>query len=172
MMLLLITIAFICGIQQPQQTSPIEYGSMSDIKEMKKVFVNAEDSDARQQIIDLLGGYEGVTIVNKSTDAEILLDYSNLTRDVAPGRYGASMALKSQMKAYTIKPDGTKLIAWSETETFDVNNGFVMGASNEVNLTHHFVRELQKARGEPTYSLRKLYQNSQKHKKELRKATK
>lgn len=155
-----------------QDSAPIEpeYGTVQDIKEMKKIFVRAEDDDARFTIIEMLGGYEGVEVVNSAKDAEIVLDYTTLTRDVAANRgpyaRGASMALKSQMRAYTTRSDGTKLIAWTETETFDVTNGFVMGAPNEVNLTHHFVRALQKARGEKTYSMRKLYKNRPKQKKE------
>lgn len=147
-----------------------EYGTIQDIKGLAKIFVRADDDDARSTIIRMLSGYEGVGVVNAAKDAEIILDYTILTRDVAANRgpyaHGASMALKSQMRAYTTKSDGTKLIAWTETETFDVTNGFVLGASNEVNLTHHFVRDLQKARGEKTYSMRKLFQNHPKQEKE------
>lgn len=154
----------------PPETVEPEYGTIQDIKGLSKVFVRADDDDARSTIIDLLRGYEGVEVVNSPKEAEVILDYGTLTRDVAPGHFGASMALKSQMRAYAIKPDGTRLIAWTETETFNVSGGFVMGAPNEANLTHHFVRAMQKARGEKTYSLRKLYNNSQKRKKELKKA--
>lgn len=147
-----------------------ELGTIQDIKGLSKIFVRAEDDDERTTIINLLGGYEGVQVVNSVKEAEIVIDYSVLTRDVAanygPYARGASMAKKSQMRAYAVRVDGANLIAWTETETFDVTNGFVLGASNEVNLTHHFVRALQKARGEETYSLRKLFQKSQKHKKE------
>jgi len=154
--------------QRGFSTEP-EYGTVQDIKALRTIFVRADDDDSRSTIIKMLSGYEGVEVVTSAKTAEIVLEYTTLTRDVAANRgpyaHGASMALKSQMRAYMIKPDGTKLIAWTETETFDVTNGFVLGASNEVNLTHHFVRDLQKARGEETYSLRKLFQNSLKHKK-------
>lgn len=149
-----------------------DYGTIEDIKALSKLYVKADDDDSRNMIIDLLRGYSGVQVVNSSRDAEIILDYETLTRDVAPGRHGASMAKKSQMRAYAIKPDGSKVIAWTETETFDVNNGFVLGAPNEMNLTQHFVNALQKARGEKTYSRRQLYNNSQKVKKEEKKALK
>lgn len=155
-----------------QQDLPI-YGKIQDIKDFKKIYIISDDDDARDSILMLLAGYEGVEVVGDPKAAEMFLDYTTLTRDVAANRgpyaRGASMALKSQMRAYVIKPDGTKLIGWTETETFDVTNGFVMGASNEMNLTFHFVNILQKARGEKTYSRRKLYQNAQKAKKEAKK---
>jgi hypothetical protein len=150
-----------------------EYGTIQDIKGLSKVFVRADDDDARSTIIGMLHGYEGLQVVESPRDAEIILDYGNLTRDVAAnygrGAMGASMALKSQMRASITKADGTKLIAWTETETFDVTNGLTFNAPNEVNLTHHFVREIQKARGEKSYSMRKLYQSAQKYKKEEKK---
>ncbi len=138
--------------ETPQRgfSSEPEYGTIQDIKALRKIFVRAADDDSRSTIVKMLSGYEGVEVVNSAKTADIVLDFTTLTRDVVANRgpyaHGASMALKSQMRAYVIKPDGTKLIAW--TETFDVTNGFVLGASNEINLTHHFVRDLQKARGE------------------------
>lgn len=134
-----------------------EYGTIQDIKGLTKIFVHAEDHDARTTIIKMLKHYNGVQVFDSAREAEIILDYTILTRDVVATRRGGAMALKSQMRAYTTKSDGTKLIAWTETETYDVSGGFTLSAPNEVNLTHHFVRDLQKARGEKPYSLRKLF---------------
>lgn len=168
---LILTLLAVPAFAQGQaglSTEP-EYGTIQDIKDMRKIYVRADDDDARKTIMRMLSGYEGVEVVNSPKGAEIVLDYSTLTRDVAPNRgpgaMGASMALKSQMRAYMTKADGTKVIAWTETETFDVTNGFVLGAPNEMNLTHHFVRDLQKARREKTYSMRKLLKNQPKEKK-------
>lgn len=137
-----------------------DYGSIEEIKTLKKIFIRADDDDARKRIVKMVEAYEGLEIVNRVKDAEILLDFTTLTRDVAANRgptaVGASMALKSQMRAYAIKADGTKVIAWTETETLDVVNAFTFSAPNEMNLTHHFIRDLQKARGEKPYSIRKL----------------
>jgi hypothetical protein len=122
----------------PNPSEP-EYGSVQDMKDLRKVFVRSTDDDSRSTIMRLLAGYEGVEIVNSPKVAEIILDYTILTRDVAANRgpyaQGASMALKSEMRAFVTKPDGTRVIAWTETETFDVTNGFSLGAPNEVNLT-------------------------------------
>jgi hypothetical protein len=70
------------------------------------------------------------------------------------------------MRTSILKADGTRLIAWSKTETYDVTNGFVLGAPNAVNLTHHFVEVIQKARGEKPSSMRQLFKSAQKYKKE------
>ena len=79
----------------------------------------------------MLSGYEGVDVVISSEDAEIVLDFNTLTkRDVAanrgPGAMGASMAKKSQMRAYALNPNGTIIMAWSETETFDVTTALFL----------------------------------------------
>lgn len=146
------------------QVQNIEYGTVNDIKDMKTIFVIADDDDARNTIVKMLGAYEGLSVVSNSKDAEIFLEYTTLTRDVN-NRRNRSMDLKSQLRAVVNKPDGTKVIAWTETETYKVTNGFVLGAPNEMNLTHHFVRDLQKARGEKPYSIRKLSKGPPKEKK-------
>jgi hypothetical protein len=147
---LLILLAITVSIQN------IEYGTVNDIKDSKRIFVVADDDDARKTIVKMLSAYEGLSVVSNSKDAEIFLEYTTLTRDVTATRRDRSVALKSQMRVTLNKPDGTRVIAWSETETYKTNNGFVLGAPNEMNLTHHFVRDLQKARGEKPYSIRKL----------------
>lgn len=150
------------------QDKPLpEYGTIENIKQLRRVYVAAEDTDARNWIVLLLGGYEGVEVVNNPKDAELILEYRTLTRDVAANRapYKASMSQRSEMRAYVPRPDGSQLVAWSETETFDVTGGMVLGASNEANLTQHFVKALQKVRGEKTYSMRALYSRAKKAKK-------
>lgn len=146
-----------------------EYGAVADIKALRKIFVHADDSDSRAMIIKMLGAYQGLEVVNSPREAEMVLEYQILTRDVAANRgpyaRGASMALKSQMQVVTFQPDGTKVIAWTETETLDVRNAFTFSAPNEMNLTHHFVRDLQKVRGEKTSSIRDLAKGPRKEKK-------
>jgi hypothetical protein len=155
--------------ESPRSDYP-DFGSISDIKALKKIYVYAEDADSRALISKMLKGYDGLEVVSGARDAEIILEFSTLTRDVAANRgpyaRGASMALKSQMRAILLKPDGSKLIAWSETETLDVVNAFTFSAPNEMNLTQHFIRDLQKARGEKPSSMRKLMKGPPKEKKE------
>lgn len=168
---LLLSLTGVASLAQTPSTTfdVIEYGTIQDIKDRKKIFVFADDGDARATIIKMLSSYEGIQVVNSTKDAEMFLDFGTLTRDVAANRglgaRGASMALKSQMRAYVKREDGSQLIAWTETETLDVVNAFTFSAPNELNLTHHFVRDLQKARGEKPYSIRKLLKGPPKEKK-------
>ncbi len=154
--------------QKPATDDP-DYGTIDDIKTMSKVYVRADDDDARAKIVKMISAYPGLELVSSSKSAEIILEFGTLTRDVAGNRgplaMGASMALKSQMRAYTTKPDGTKVIAWTETETLDVTNAMTFSAPNEMNLTHHFINALQKARGEKTSSMRALAKGKPKEKK-------
>lgn len=167
-LMLLLTVAAPVLAQQSRSDDYPDYGTIADIKGKKKIFVHADDSDSRETIVKMLGSYSGLEVVNSPRDAEMVLEYLILTRDVAANRgpyaRGASMALKSQMQAVLRKPDGTKVIAWTETETLDVTNAFTFSAPNEVNLTHHFVRDLQKARGEKTSSIRDLMKGPRKNK--------
>ena len=166
-LILLLACSIGIAAQQKPSADP-DYGTIQDIKEMHRVYVRADDDDARAMIVKMLGAYPGLEVVNTVRDAEIVLEFTTLTRDVAanrgPDARGASMALKSQMRAYTTKADGTQVIAWTETETLDVTNGLVFGAPNEMNLTHHFVRDLQKARGEKPLSIRTLAKGKPKEK--------
>lgn len=165
---MLLACSVMIAAQKPVSEDP-DYGTIDDIKSLSKVYVRADDDDARATIVKMLGAYAGLEVVNSAKDAEIILELTTLTRDVAANRgpyaRGASMALKSQMRAYTTKESGTKIIAWTETETLDVTNAFTLSAPNEVNLTHHFVNALQKARGEKKSSIRTLFKGKPKEKK-------
>lgn len=166
--LLALTLLFACSHLPALAQDYPEYGTLADIKGMRKIFVHAEDTDSRNLIIKMLTAYEGLEVVSNPREAEIVLEFITLTRDVAANRgpyaRGASMALKSQMQAIVRKAEGVKLIAWTETETLDVKNAFTFSAPNEINLTHHFVRDLQKARGEKPYSIRQLMKGKPKAK--------
>lgn len=134
-----------------------EYGTIADVKDLRKAFVKADDDDIRTTIVERLNCSQTVEAVDSPKDADYFIEYTTLTRDVAPGRYGASMALKSQMRVIVVKPNGSRVIAWTETETFDVSGGFAVGAPNEINLTRHFVNAVRKARQEKTLSLRAFF---------------
>src|SRR6266545_4617100 len=126
----------------PAQTKPKAAAPLSnnDVIEMVKagfsneiIIVKADDDDIRSTIVQRLNCSDTVDAVDSPKDADYFIEYTTLTRDVAPGRHGASMALKSQMRVVVLKPNRSRLIAWTETETFDVSGGFVLGAPNEIN---------------------------------------
>ncbi|MGI8654950.1 MAG: hypothetical protein ACR2LC_07005 [Pyrinomonadaceae bacterium] len=143
-----------------------ESGSIETIKDFHDVYVICEDTDVRKNIVSMLRGYDGVTVVDDPKVARFYLEYSTLSRDVAPGYGGKQMALKSQMRAFIVKEDKTRVTAWSETETYDMSGGMSFSAPNEINLTHHFINLLQVTRGEKKSSMRQLYGNFKHKEKE------
>lgn len=145
----------------------VEFGNASDLYKLTKIYVRCEDDDSRALIVKMIQGYDGLEVVSSAKEAEIILEYRTLTRDVAPnyGPYArASMAQKSQMRAYVTKPDGRKVVAWTETESYEVKNGMTFGAPNEMNLTHHFINDIQETKGEKKSSIRALMKSKPKQK--------
>jgi hypothetical protein len=144
-----------------------EIGSIDTIKNLHKVYVICEDDDVRQNIINMLGNYSGLEVVASPKQAEFYLELKTLTRDTAATRSGGAILLKSQMRAFIVKPEGeTRVVAWSETETYERHTEFSFGFPNEVNLTHHFINLLQKARGEKKSSMRSDVKNINKKPKQ------
>jgi hypothetical protein len=142
-----------------------EIGTIDGLKDMHRVYVICEDDDARATIERMLSGYTGVEVVSTPKTADFYLEFKNLTRDIAPGRGGREFAMKSQMRAFIVKSeDKTRVTMWTETETYDESGGFTLSATNEVNLTHHFINALQRARGEKKSSMRDLWKHSKKTK--------
>jgi hypothetical protein len=160
----LLSLFTLSGVFAQEVVAP-ETGSMDTIKNLHKVYVICEDDDERKTIAGMLDGYVGLEIVASPKDAEFYLEIKDLTRDVAATRSGGAIAQKSQMRAFIVKPeDKTRVIAWIETETYEQSGGFILGAPNEINLTHHFINALQVARGEKKSSMRDLFKHSKRAK--------
>ncbi len=149
-----------------QEVVEPEVGTIDGLKDMHRVYVICEDDDLRAMIERMLSGYTGVEVVSTPKTADFYLEFKNLTRDIAPGRGGREFAMKSQMRAFIVKPeDKSRVTMWTETETYEESGGMSFGASNEVNLTHHFINALQRARGEKKSSMRDVWKRSKKSKK-------
>lgn len=126
------------GSSQDLRDAPVR-GGMQDIFNMRRVYILTDDEDSYTMISRTLRGYKALEIVNSPKDAQFILEYKILTRDDAPGYRGADMAKRSQLRAVVYKDD-TRLIAWSETETFDMDNGMSFNRPNEVNLARNFIK--------------------------------
>jgi hypothetical protein len=150
-------------ISAAQEVTEPETGTIDTIKDLHRVYVITEDDDIRATIIKMLSNYSGLEVVNSPKDAEFYLEMRNLTRDVAATRSGGAILLKSQMRAFIVKPeDKSRVVAWTETETYERHTEFSFGAPNEINLTHHFVNALETARGEKKSSIRALFKKPKK----------
>ncbi len=121
-----------------------ERGSIADIKGLTNFYVATDDDDAYKAIARTLKNYKAVEVVSTAKDAEFFLEYKVLTRDVAPGRGGADLAKRSQLRAI-VKRGDSRVISWTETETFDMDNGFSISRPNEINLTLNFIKAHKKA---------------------------
>lgn len=118
-----------------------EYGDISDVKNLQKLYLIADSTDARKLILRELKKYPDLTVANSSDDTEYFIEYKVLRQKT--GQTSANFTIyTSEMVAYTLR-NGRKRIAWSKTET---SGG--IGKPNEVNLIRHFLDALKKARGE------------------------
>jgi sulfur carrier protein ThiS len=152
--LLLILCAF--TIHAQEVVAP-ETASIDTIKDLHRVYVITDDDDVRTTISKMLDGHAGYEVVTNPKEAEFYLEMTDLHRDTQATRSGGAIYQKSQMQAFIVRPDDkVRVVAWSETETYERHAEFVLSAPNEINLTHHFVNAVQKARGEKKSSLRDL----------------
>jgi hypothetical protein len=118
-----------------------EYGDIADLKNLQKVYLITDSTDARNFILKELKKYSALNVVNSPDEAEFFLEYKVLRHE------DSSVGLKipitnSEMTAYILK-DKNRRVAWSKTE-----NDAGISRPNEVNLTRNFIKALKKARGE------------------------
>lgn len=118
-----------------------QYGDIADLKNLQKVYLIADSTDARNLILKELKKYPVLAVVNSPAEAEFFLEYKVVRHE------GSSTGLKvpitaSEMVAYTSK-NKSRRVAWSKTE-----DDAGISRPNEVNLTRNFIKSLKKARVE------------------------
>lgn len=151
-LLLIFTLCF--GAVAPAQTQDLpEYGDIASIKSMSKVYVGAEDSDARNRIIKELSKYKTLEVVGSPSDAEFFIEYGMLDKEsLAMSQVRKERKMRAQMRVYTLAPDSRRIIVWSDTHTRETEDmmGLKMYDSgrSENELTKKFINALKKARGE------------------------
>lgn len=155
-----------------QEVVAPERGSIDVLKGLHRVFVICDDDDKLQTITRFLRGSKvALEIANSPKDADFFLELTDLERDVAATRSGGAIYKKSQMRAFIVRlNDKARVIAWTETETYERHTQFHLGAPNEINLVHHFINALEVARGEKKSSIGDLFKRGKRAEKELNKA--
>jgi hypothetical protein len=119
-----------------------EYGDVSDLKAMQKVYLSADSTDARKMILKELRKYPSLSVANSPDEAEFILEFKVLRHeDASPGILGNLATTYAEMTAY-IRKEQRRRIAWSKTQ-----DDAGVSRPNEVNLTRNFLKELKKARG-------------------------
>jgi len=116
-----------------------EYGDIADIKDLQKVYLVADSTDARNLILKELKKYPTLIVVNSPNEAEFFLEYKVLRQEESSSSLKIPITT-SEMIVYTSK-NKSRRIAWSKTE-----NDAGISRPNEVNLTRSFIKALKKIR--------------------------
>ena len=134
----------------PKDNLP-EYGHISEIRKMRRVFVIADDIDSQNLLINTLRSYDGLQIVNSPERAEIFVGFtqgSTATGVVLRGLFSGTIdhRTKAQFVVYYKSETGRSRIVWQETEDTQSNSGLSLSRPNEVNVGKHFIKALKKVR--------------------------
>jgi hypothetical protein len=117
-----------------------EYGDIADVKNLQKVYLIADSTDARKLILNELKKYPNLTVVNSPDEAEFFVEYKVLRQETGQTSLNITVDT-SEMVVYILR-DKRRVVAWSKTETSGISR------PNEVNLIRNFLKALKKARGE------------------------
>jgi len=127
-----------------QETPLPVIGKIDELKTAQKVYVAAQSTNSRKMIAKQIG--KDLTIVDDPKDAQFVLEYVQLSRQDKTTLVAGSYTEEGEMRAWLTRADGTKVIAWSDTETYYESSGMPTGRPNEVTLTKNFLKALKKAR--------------------------
>jgi len=138
--------------QAPPDSLP-EYGDISEIRKMRRVFVIADDIDSQNLLVNSLRSYDGLQIVSSPDSAEIFVGFgqgSNATGVVVRGLFAGTIdhRTKAQFIVFYRSDTGRPRIVWQETEDIQSSSGLVLSRPNEVNVSRHFIKALKRVRGE------------------------
>ena len=116
-----------------------EFGDMTDLKGMSRVYVGTDSTESRKFILDELKKYKALEVVNSPDEGQFVLECKQ-TGHIATSSDLFREMPTFEMTAYTTIKDGRHRIAWSATKT-SVRYPPSL-------LTRDFINALKKARGE------------------------
>jgi hypothetical protein len=130
-----------------------EYGDISEIRRMHKVYVIADDIDSQRRLVGELAGYEGVYAVGSPEEAEFFMAFGQkmeATSFVPRGFFAGTIDKnrKAQFIVYYRAPSGRHRIVHQETEDIQTSSGITFSRANEVNVVRHFIKAMKRERGE------------------------
>lgn len=161
-----ITLAVATATLAQVNNSLPEYGTLSDIKGMRRVYVHSEDLEARGLILEELGKGSQLEVVGKPEDAEFFIFYGRSFFDTGYSSFGGifggvfgNVTTKNtaEVGEYYVFMRGDKLesgayrprIIWGKQNLRVVRgNAFIKTKLPAKEVTKKFVKELQAARGE------------------------
>lgn len=127
------------------------YGSITDIKDARKVYVASDNEDSRERVIKALAKDKTLEVVNAPEDAQFFVEYSELSREaVVTGEHVKEREQRNQMRVYTLGADKRKVVVWSDTLSRETEHFMGMkmydSGRGESQLTGKFLKALKKAR--------------------------
>jgi hypothetical protein len=137
---------------EPGDSLP-EYGDISEIRRMRRVYVIADDIDSQNLLNRALQSYEGLDVVSSPDRAEIFVAFgqaSSATGIQLRGLFAGTIdhRTKAQFIVFYRGESGRRRIVFRETEDIQTSSGMTLSRSNEVNVVRHFVKALTKVRSE------------------------
>jgi hypothetical protein len=160
----MILLAATATFAQINNSAP-EYGSLSEIKNMRRVYVFSDDLESRGVILELGKGSQ-LQVVGKLEDAEFFIFYGRSFFDTGYSSFGGifggvfgNVATKNtaEVGEYYVLMRGDKLengayrprILWGKQNLRVIRgNAFIKTKLPAKDVTKKFVKELQKARTE------------------------
>lgn len=160
MLLLSVQTSVVCAQKAKGSSVPqFDKGHISEIKNLRRVFVSADSPRQLENITKALKKYPGVEVVDVLTNAEFVVTYTiEKHTDESPfSVQGAPPALTGRaigvLMVQLPQESGRNRLVW-ETRTRYLNYAAVAGVTREweqpleKSMTGKFIKALKKARGE------------------------
>ena len=162
-------IAMSAAFAQINKSAP-EYGTLSDLKDMRRVYVYSDDLESRGIILEELAKGSQLQVVGKLQDAEFFIFYGRSFFDTGYSSFGGifggvfgNVTTKNtaEVGEYYVLMRGDKLegggyrprILWGKQNLRVVRgNAFIRTKLPATDVTKKFVKELQKTRTEKSSS--------------------
>lgn len=142
--------------------SAVVDGSLSEIKDKRKVYVSAfyskvlldsKDDSSEKIIVDRLAKYGGVEIVENPETADFIIHYSGEESElfpISPLTIRGDMIVVTREQSSGVSDKARILWKDKETQRYDGGTGVVslMKRHPAESMTRHFIAALKKARGE------------------------
>lgn len=121
------------------------YGKIEDIKGFRRIYVYAENAQSRERILKALKKAPEYEIVSDAQEAQIILEFKELSHHESMDKNGREVRIKSQLSAIYMR-EGKRVIAWSDTSDY-AEASQVIGFRtqySEVKLADRFIKAIKK----------------------------
>lgn len=151
MRLIIIAILFLFSYEvsfaqdgQPNSLANAEFGDISELKDLHRVYVGTSDLAIRDSIVEELKKYSGVTVVSRDKEAEFIVSFEGKYRSTKNIFGRKTDFYQSQTTAFVLVRDTPQerlrpRILWHANLT---------GKDVAARAARQFIKDLKKVRGE------------------------